>query len=446
MKACSRRTVFAVFMGLILFGWSGSFPTALAEQIDVVSPESVGMSKERLANIDSIVEKAVKEKQVKGMVVLVARHGKIAYFKAFGEMYESRPMERDAVFRWASMTKTVTVAAFMQFWDRGKFQLKDPVSKYIPEFKDLQVAEMGEEDQIKLVPAKRQVTIHDLLAFTGGFSATYMAGLGPIHKYVAEKYAERGVQDLATEHYTKPLKENVKLIAKCPLAFHPGEAWGYNQVSLDIAAYLVEVFSGKPFNRYIREDLFGPLGSDEVWFYPPESVFPRIPAVYNNPGKLVELTKSWTMGTGTIGPNYTFSKNKAYFGAATSLHGTTYDYYKFAQMLLNKGEYNGARVLSRQAVETMTTVQVGEGPQYRNIFSGTTGWGYGVDIQETAKMNSLSDWYGGPGSYGWRGFWSTMFFNDPVDDTVVLTMAQTPRHGYPLGLRINVAAGASIVE
>ena len=131
------------------------------------------------------------------------------------------------------MTKTPSVVALLQFWDQGRFQLKDPVSKFIPEFKDLQVAEMDENGEIKLVPAKRQITIHDLLSFTGGLSATYLAGLGPIHKYVAEKYAEAGVQDLMNETYTNNLEQNVKAIAICPLIFQPGEAWCYNQTGLN---------------------------------------------------------------------------------------------------------------------------------------------------------------------------------------------------------------------
>jgi CubicO group peptidase (beta-lactamase class C family) len=114
-------------------------------------------------------------------------------------------------------------------------------------------------------------------------------------------------------------------------------------------------------------------------------------------------------------------------------------------MMLNKGELDGVRILSRQAVELMTTVQVGDGPQYRNLFSKNQ-WGYGVDVQANAKMSALNDWYGGPGSYGWRGYFSTMYFNDPVDDTVVMTMAQTPRHGYSWGCKVNQAAGAALLN
>jgi CubicO group peptidase (beta-lactamase class C family) len=442
MKKGKRVTI---LIGVILLSWFVMFTVASARQVNIVVPESVGMSSDRLATIDKMAEKAVEEKYFKGVIVLVARHGKLCYFKAFGEAEEGKPMKTDAVFRLASMTKTPSVVALLQFWDQGRFQLKDPVSKFIPEFKDLQVAEMDENGEIKLVPAKRQITIHDLLSFTGGLSATYLAGLGPIHKYVAEKYAEAGVQDLMNETYTNNLEQNVKAIAICPLIFQPGEAWCYNQTGLDTMAYLVEIFSGKPFDQYLAEHIFDPLGAKEIWFYPPEEVFSRIPAVYDKPGELVKLTEAWSMGAGMMGPNYTFGKNKAYFSAGGGLHGTTYDFYKFAQMLLNKGEYNGVRILSRQAVEVMTTVQVGDGPNYRNIFSNNR-WGYGVDIQKSAQMSPLNDWYGGPGSYGWRGFWSTMYFNDPIDDTVVMTMAQTPRHGYSWGSKVSVVAGAAIID
>jgi CubicO group peptidase (beta-lactamase class C family) len=433
------------FAGVFLLSLLVISTMAWAQDVNVEKPESVGISSEILTNIDKLGEQALKEKLLKGAIVLVARHGKICYFKAFGEADEGKAMQKDAIFRLASMTKPVTVAALMQFWDQGRFELKDPVSKYIPEFKDLKVAEMDSNGQIKLVPAKRQVTIHDLLSFTGGISATYMAALSPVHKYVAEEYAKAGVQDLMSETYTKNLEENVKALTKCPLIFQPGESWCYNQGGMDTLAYLVEIFSGKPFDKYLAENIFTPLKINEMWFYPPEDKFSRIPAVYDKPGTLEKVTKEWAAGTGVVGPLYTFGKNKAYFSAGGGLHGTTYDYYKFAQMMLNKGELDGVRILSRQAIEVMTTVQVGDGPQYRNLFSKNQ-WGYGVDIQANAKMSALNDWYGGPGSYGWRGFFSTMYFNNPAEDTVVMTMAQTPRHGYSWGCKVNQAAGAALLD
>jgi CubicO group peptidase (beta-lactamase class C family) len=415
------------------------------QQINIVKPESVGVSSKMLVNIDNMAKQTIAEKYLKGAVVLVARHGKICYFKAFGEADEGKPMKTDAIFRLASMTKPPVAVALLQLWDQGKFQLKDPVSKFIPEFKDLKVAQMDANGQIKLVPAKRQIRIHDLLSFTAGMSATYMDGLSPIHKFVAESYAAEGVQDLMSETYEKPLGANVKAVIKCPLAYQPGEAWVYSNITMDTIAYLVEIISGKTIETYLQENIFKPLKMKEIWFYPPQEVFSRIPAVFDKPGTLEKVTKESAAGTGAVGPLYTFGKHKTYLSAGGGLHATTYDYYKFAQMLLNKGKLDGVHVLSKQAVKVMTTIQVGDGPQFLNLFSNNK-WGYGVDIQEDANMRLLKDWYGGPGSYGWRGFYSTMFFNNPIDDTVVMTMASTPRHGYTWGVKVNVAAGAAVID
>ena len=442
MKKCKRV---AMHLSVILISFFVMTALTFGSQLNPVVPESVGMSSERLASIDKMAEKAVEEKYLKGVVVLVARHGKICYFKAFGEADEGKPMKTDAIFRLASMTKTPVGVALMQLWEQGRFQLKDPVSKYIPEFKEMKVAVRDANDQIALVSAKREITIHDVLSFTSGMSATYMAGLGPTYKYVAEEYAKAGVQDLMSETYTKSIAENVKAAATCSLFAQPGEAWCYSNISMDLVAYLVEIFSGKPLDAYLQENIFKPLKMREIWFYPPEGELSRIPAVFNNPGELVKVTKEWKAGTGVIGPLYTFAKNKTYFSAGAGLHGTTYAYYRFAQMLLNKGELDGIRILSPQAVEVMTTVQVGEGKEFRNLFSNNK-WGYAVDIQEDTSMRPLKDWYGGPGSFGWRGYWSTMYFIDPLDDTVVMTMAQTPRHGYSWGCKVSVAAGAAINE
>jgi CubicO group peptidase (beta-lactamase class C family) len=190
--------------------------------------------------------------------------------------------------------------------------------------------------------------------------------------------------------------------------------------------------------------MFGPLKMKEVWFYPPESTFSRIPGVYDKPGILEKVTSEWAAGTGLVGGLFTYGKNKVYFNPSGGLHGTTYDYYRFTQMMLNKGTLDGVRVLSRQAVEIMTTVQVGEG--MRTYINSNNRWGYGLDIQDDVNMRPLRDWYGGKGSYGWRGFFSTMWFVNPVNDTVVITMTQTPRNAYPWGVKVNIAAGSAVMN
>lgn len=418
---------------------------AFAQELKVVNPESVGISSAMLENVDKVVKKGLEKKFFKGAVVLVARHGKICYFKSFGEAEEGKSMETEAIFRLASMTKTITAAALMQLWDQGMFQLKDPISKYIPEFKSMKVAEMDAEGQIKEVPAKRQIRIQDLLSFTSGISATMLMRKSPLHAYVGKCFVKEGVQDMLSETYTKNLEENVKTLAKCPLVFQPGEAWGYSQGAADVMGYLVEILSGKPLDQYMEAHIFSPLKMKYFWFYPPEDVFSRIPAVHLKPGKLIKATKEWSMGPVALGSLYTFGKNKAYLAAGAGLHGPTYGFYRFAQMLLNMGELDGVRVLSRQAVKLMTTIQVAEGPEFQNYFTNNR-WGYCVDIQADEKMNALNDWYGGKGSYSWRGFWSTLWINDPADETVVMFMSQIPRAGIPWGYRVKNAVSAAVIQ
>lgn len=432
-------------MVFLLLGLLFVAPTVSAQAVKIVDPESVGISSERLASVDQVVEKGLENKFFKGAVVLVARHGKIFYFKSFGEADEGIPMKRDAIFRLASMTKTITAAALMQLWDKGRFQLKDPVSRYIPEFKKMEVAEIGKDGQIKRVPAKREIRIQDLLSFTSGISTILFMKKSPVHKYVAECYAKEGVQDLLSETYTKDLEQNVKALAKCPLVFQPGEGWCYNQGGMDVIARLVEILSGESFDEYLQAHIFGPLKMKDFRFYPPESDYSRIPSVYLKPGTLVKAEKEWAFGPGLMGPLYTYGKNKAYFAAGGGLHGTTYGFYRFAQMMLNKGELDGVRVLSTEAVKLMTTIQVGDGSEFKNFLTNNR-WGYCVDIQQREKMSGLNDWYGGKGCYSWRGFWSTIWINDPTDGTVVLFMAQIPRAGFPCALKVKIAASAAVIE
>ncbi len=442
MKRLKEMTrIIVVFLLSLLI----STTIAFAQEIKVVTPETVGISSAMLENVDKVVKKGLEQKFFKGAVVLVARHGKICYFKPFGEAEEGKSMETDAIFRLASMTKTITAVALMQLWDQGMFQLKDPVSKYVPEFKSMKVAEMDAEGEIKLVPAKREIRIQDLLSFTSGISATMLMRMSPLHAYVGKCFVKEGVQDMLSETYTKNLEKNVKALAKCPLVFQPGEGWGYSQGAADVMGYLVEILSGKPLDQYMEMNIFTPLKIKDFWFYPPENVFPRIPAIFLKPGTLVKATKEWSMGPVALGSLYTFGKNKAYFAAGGGLHGTTYGFYRFSQMLLNMGELDGVRILSRQAVKLMTTIQVPEGHEFRNYFTNNR-WGYCVDIQKNEKMNALNDCYGGKGAYGWRGFWSTLWFNDPVDETVVMFMSQIPRAGLPWGYKVNNAVNAAIVE
>jgi CubicO group peptidase (beta-lactamase class C family) len=414
-----------------------------AGQIEVVKPEQVGMSGKTLSLIDEFAQDGIKAKYYQGAVVLVARHGKICYLKSYGQAKKGAPMKTDAIFRLASMTKPITMVALMQFYDKGVFKLDDPLSKYIPEFKDLQVAQEDGQGNIKLVPAKREVTMHDLMSYSAGFSSTFSHGANPATSYVTECYARNGVFDLFDASATNTLKDNVMGMAKCPLAYQPGEGWQYAHASQDIIGYLVEKFSGMPLNQYVEKAIFEPLKMHETWWYPPESEFSRIPevTVKNDSGARFNEHK---LGLLSEDQEYSFGRNKTYFSAGGGLHSTAYDYFRFAQMMLNKGELGGVRVVSRGAVELMT-----EPTPDKFKMSGLTGdrWGYGVDVQESDTPGGSGYWLGGKGSYGWRGIFSTLWDNNPTDDTVVIMDTQVGDDGaFPYLYLINTLTSAAVLK
>jgi CubicO group peptidase (beta-lactamase class C family) len=415
-----------------------------AGTIEVVDPESVGMSADTLALIDEFAEVGINARYFTGVDVLVARHGQIAFFKAYGDAdQEGTPMETDAVFRWASMTKPLVMVALMQQYDQGKFELDDPVSNFLPEYTDFQVAVDDGEGNITLVPANREITMHDLMSYTAGFTTTFYYGMNPVNSYVTKCYVYSGVQDLFEDDYTHTIEDNVMALPNCPLAYQPGEGWLYAHVSHDVIGYLVEQFSGKPLDEYMQEAIFEPLKMNETWFYPPESVFSRIPEA-TQPGNADSPFVEKALGILPEDADYTFGRNQTYLSGGAGLHGTIYDYFRFAQMMLNEGELDGVRIVSSEAVELMTHPTPDEFGV--SLFTGNL-WGYGVDVQVADAPDAPSTWLGGEGSYGWRGIWSTLWNNDPTDDTVILIMAQVGDDGaFPYMYLINDIANSAVIE
>jgi CubicO group peptidase (beta-lactamase class C family) len=410
-------------------------------QITVVPPEKVGMSARNLALIDEYAQDGIKAKYYQGTVILVARHGQIAYFKAFGDAKKGAPMKTDAIFRQASMTKPVTMVALLQFYDKGKFKLDDPLSKFLPEFKNLQVAQDDGHGKITLVPAKREITMHDLMSYTAGFSSTFYHGSSPVVDTVTECYVNNGARDLFNAAWTNTLKSNVMAMAKCPLAYQPGEGWAYAHASQDIIGYLIEQFSGMPLDQYVEQAIFKPLKMNESWWFPPASVFSRIPQVTVKNDSTTVFAEH-KLGLVLEDTQYSFGENKTYLSAGGGLHSTAYDYFRFAQMLLNKGELEGVRVVSAKAVELMTHPT----PDTFKA-SGLTGnmWGYGVDVQVSNDPGVAGYWLGGKGSYGWRGIWSTLWNNNPANDTVVIMETQVGDDGaFPYMYVVNLLTSAAV--
>ncbi len=412
---------------------------------EVVEPESVGMSSDYLAHIDKLVQAHLNDDAYQGIVVLVARHGKICYFKAFGKAAEGVPMSTDSVFRLASMSKVPSAVAVMQLWDRGLISLADPISKFIPEFADMKVAQLNDWGEVKLVTAKREITIHDLLTMTAGMTNSWWYDLFTPNNYrvVPKLYADAGLMDdLNAPPLT--LEQNIKLLASLPLMAHPGEHFDYSNNSVDTLCRMVEVVSGLSFDEYLRQHIFGPLGMNETWFFPPEDELKRVAAVYWA-GKNEQQTGPSPLGLGNLGPQYTFSEHKTYFSGAGGLHGTTHDYFRFAQMLLNMGELDGVRVVSRAAVQLMTANQIGD---LTNWQLTQNKWGYQLDIQQGVNAPPGSIHYlGGPGAYSWQGFFSTKFVNNPARDTVILSMTTPGFDGaLPHNLRVIAAANAAVID
>jgi CubicO group peptidase (beta-lactamase class C family) len=416
--------------------------TELYTQVD---PEEVGVSSAYLANIDKLEENYLSQNAFQGSVVLVARHGKVVYFKSFGKADEGVPMETDSIFRLASMSKVIAAVAVMQLFEQGRIALHEPLSTYLPEFANPKVAVVKDWGVTQLVTAKREITIHDLLTMTAGMTNTWWYRMfePPIYGVVPQLYHDAGLMDdLNAPPIT--LESNMKILAEMPLIAHPGEMFDYSNNSVDALCRLVEVVSGKDFNTYLKDHVFTPLRMHETWFFPPEDQLHRVAAVYWA-GKDEKQDGTSPLGLGNLGPDYTFSPHKTYFSGAGGLHGTTLDYFRFAQMLLNGGELDGVRVLSPASVKLMTTNQIGG---LKNWQLTQNKWGYMVDIQEGANAPEGSIHYlGGPGAYSWQGFFSTKFVNNPALDTVILSMSTPGFDGaLPQNLRVIAAATAAVVD
>lgn len=414
--------------------------------IEVVEPESVGVSSEYLAHIDDLVAHQMSEDAYQGMVVLMARHGKICYFKAFGNADDGVPMQQDSIFRLASMSKVPSAAAVMQLWDRGLISLADPISKYLPEFSQMYVAKEGENGEDTLVPSTAPITIHHLLSMTAGLTNTWWYDAQSdkyAYRTVPKYYAQGGVtDDFQVTDVT--LEDKVKVLARQPLMANPGEVFDYSNNSVDTLCRLVEVVSGLDFDTYLRRNVFKPLGMNEIWFFPPDEVKDRVAAVYWG-GTKDKQVEDFPLGLGKMGVNYGFQGKKTFFSGAGGLHSTTYDYYRFAQMLLNRGELDGVRILSEAAVDLMTHNEIGN---LTNWQLTQNKWGYQLDIQDGVNAPAGSPAYlGGVGAYSWQGFFSTKFVNNPAKDTVIMTMTTPGFDGaLPHNLLLVAAANAAVAD
>jgi CubicO group peptidase (beta-lactamase class C family) len=336
----------------------------------VSTPESVQVSAERLNRIDNMLQKSIDDGWIAGAVGFIARDGKIIYNRSFGlnDIEAKSPVQTDNIFRIASQTKAISSIGMMMLFEEGKFLLDDPVSRYIPEFANPKVIDTYNEKDTSFtsIPAKREITIRDLLTHTSGID---YAGIGAPKMNAI--YAKAGiVGGFGNDRIL--IGDDIKLLGKQPLVHQPGERWTYG-LNVDVIGYLIEILSGERFDQYLEKHVFEPLGMNDTWFYLPEEKQARLVKVNteNSDHHVISMPQDFV--------NYPLLKG-TYFSGGAGLSSTTKDYAVFLQMLLNKGEYNGKRLLSRRTVELITSNQIGD------LNLGADKFGLGFEIT-TERVN-----------------------------------------------------------
>jgi CubicO group peptidase (beta-lactamase class C family) len=384
--------------------------------METVTPETVGLSSDRLNRICRAMQAHVDRGKLPGLITIVARRGQIAHAGCFGwmDIEAAKPMQFDAIFRLASMTKPVTSVAVMMLYEQGLFQLGDPVSSFMPEFHGSKVFAGTSDGAIKLVDAERDITIGDLLSFLSGLVEGYGKDQPLKELYQA---AELYNNDIT-------LEERVQRLARLPLLHQPGKAWraGY---SYEVLARLVEVVSGRPFADYLRQEVFEPLDMLDTGFYVPKDKASRLTAAYgySDTGKLKVLDSPGT--SQLLAPPTLIS-------GSGNLLSTAFDYMRFAQMLLNGGHLDGTRLLSRKTVDYMTTNHLPSEMLPVRPFPDIDwrAYGYGLGFWVLLDV-AQSQIIGSVGEYCWAGYWSTHIWIDPKEELIGLQMTQVPAYCWP---------------
>ncbi len=372
-----------------LFFFLISFSITGQEYLEKDSPESNGMSTEKLLNLNSVMHSYVDNNDISAIQTAIVKNGKIVHFDSYGysDISEKDILDEGDIFRIASMTKPIVSLALMMLFEEGKFKLDDPVYKYIPEFKNLTV-----KKRKKNKPIKNDVKIIDLLRHSAGFSFK-----GP------EDY--RKVIDMTLEQYTQDA-------IKTPLVYEPGTQWRYSS-STDIVGYLVEVLSGLRLDRFLKARLFDPLGMEDTFFELPKFSNHRLTTLYvkENEGDLVSFDNK---------SNSPFTENVILFNGSGGLLSTTSDYLKFCQMLLNGGSFNNTKIITSETIALMKEDH-SIGLKYKKlIFGKKKGFGLGFEV---VKENDTK--FGSKGTFGWGGMFGTYFRIDPVENMVFIYMTQS---------------------
>jgi CubicO group peptidase (beta-lactamase class C family) len=406
----------------------------------VVAPEAVGLTGNRLSLIRTVMNRHVAEKRIPGAIGLISRRGKIAYQEAFGmaDIEAGKPMQLDTIHRIYSMTKPITSVAVMMLYEEGKFQLNDPVAKYLPEFAKMQVGVEEKDPQtgkpvLKTVPAKRPITVRDLLRHTAGMTYGFFGDT-----LVDREYRKaRILSDLN-------LAEFVTNLSKIPLLYEPGTRWNYS-VSIDVLGRLVEVLSGKSFDQFLQERIFNPLNMRDTGFYVPSNKKERLAKLYSptkdgkiHPSAICATRQECTEKFPNAVPSYL--EPPTLLSGGGGLVSTAHDYLSFCQMLLNQGQHDGKRLLSRKTVQLMSSDNLGTIPGMG------PGYGFGLGFA-VSKAPGEAGMMGSPGEYNWGGAAGTRFWIDPQEELIGIFMIQIlPHTGLEYGAEFRVLTYQSIAD
>jgi len=378
-----------------------------------LAPKRAGFAPERINRITEHLDRNyIAPGKIAGCQTLVARHGHVAYFKSLGLMDRERrkPVEDDTIFRLYSMTKPITSVALMTLYERGHFQLNDPVSRFIPAWRDYKVWLTGEGASMETAAPPRPMTMRHVLSHTGGL--TYGATNHPVDRV----YREMGV----TRGEGETLGGFVSKLAKVPLRYAPGERWMYS-FSTDVCGYLVEAISGKRFDQYLQETIFDPLDMKDTLFMVAPRKLDRFAANYQRePDKTLKLIDDPERSN--------YLKQPTFFSGGGGLTGTTADYFRFCEMLRRGGELDGARILGPRTIEIMHRNHLAGGQDLTQMaiggFSETANEGVGFGLGFAMTLGQVETGALGGGDYYWGGAASTIFWVDPKEDMVVVFMTQ----------------------
>lgn len=379
------------------------------------TPEKANVSADRLQRIDRLVQEYIDSNWIAGAIAIVAKDGNIVYHKAIGydDRSKNKPLQKDAIFRIASQTKAITSVAVMMLYEEGRFLLDDAVSKYIPEFRKPQVIDTfnNTDTTYTTVPAKREITIRDLLTHTSGIGYAQIGS-----PQMNAMYYKAGVAGGIGLQPGSLLADNIKKLASLPLVHQPGEKWTYG-LNTDVLGYLVEVVSGMSLDAYFRKNIFEPLGMKDTYFYIPREKKDRLAMLHTeDAGRHVINAPEQQTLNGTFIRDFPIIDGGSFYSGGGGLVSTAYDYAVFMQMLLNGGDYNGKRILSPNSVRLMTANQIGDITMGR---SSKFGLGFQVVTEKDEGRNTVP-----PGTFSWGGMFASSYWIDPQNKIVAQFVLQ----------------------